>query len=124
MATNDKDTGRDTSGDTGGEWIDYIKQVVFWAGVAKDVYDVSKAIHTDCTETENKRPGKGTIEAILSVALSRTVSEVGSNIGEEIGHSFGGVGAESGKIVGGLVGSHAGSLLAKEIVDRSYASDV
>jgi hypothetical protein len=110
--------------DTGGGWMDFIEQAVFWAGVAKDVYDIGTAIHTDCTETESKRLGKGTMKAILSVAISRAASEVGSNIGEEIGHSFGEDGAAPGRKIGGLVGLHVGSHLAKEFVDKSYPSDV
>jgi hypothetical protein len=120
MATNDKDIG--------GGWTDNlpsfetIKRVVFWAGVAKDVYDVGKAIHTDCTE-RNKRPGKGTIKAVSSVVLGRATSAACSKICEEVGQCFGGVGAESGRIVGALVGSYVGSRLAKGIVDRNVPSD-
>jgi hypothetical protein len=121
LATNDKDTG--------GRWTDNLpsfetlKQAVFWAGVAKDVYYVGKAIHTDCTETDNKRPGKGTIKAVSSVVLGRATSAVCSKICEGVGNCFGEFGAQSGRIVGGLVGTYVGSSLAKGIVDRNVPSD-
>jgi len=95
-----------------------MRKVVFVAAVVIDVYDLSKAIYTDCTITEKKRPGKNTLRATASVLAARTGSAFGSIVGARTGAYFGEVGALPGSIIGGILGSFAGSFLAKKVVDK------
>jgi len=109
------------------------------AGVVVDTYRIGKAIHSDCTKTRKKRPGKRTAKAAASVAGGWTGecagaaagSSTGAYIGGLIGAAFGGLGAVPGAAIGSMIGAVVGGIgggvgvssAAEALVEEFVSSD-